>query len=46
MYSLKNNNENVYLNVSFDFQSSMDPRKSRDIPNGTTQGCFLPLHPF
>jgi hypothetical protein len=47
MYSLKNNNENVYINVYLIFQSSMYPRKSRhDIPNDTTQGCFLPFHPF
>jgi hypothetical protein len=29
--------ENVHLNISYDFQSSMGPRKSRcDIPIGTT----------
>jgi hypothetical protein len=30
-------NENIYLSVSYDFKSSMGPRKSRcDVPNGTT----------
>jgi hypothetical protein len=30
-------NENIYLNVSYIFKSSMGPRKSRcDVPNGTT----------
>ncbi len=42
MYS-KNNNENVHLSVSYDFQNSMGLRKSRcDVPNGTTQGWVCP----
>jgi hypothetical protein len=35
--------ENIYLNVSYIFQSSMGQGKSRcNILNGTTQGCFQP----
>jgi hypothetical protein len=44
MYSLKNNYENIYLSVSYDFLSLIGLGKSRrDIPNGTTQRCFHPI---
>ncbi len=43
---IQKNYENVHLNVSFDFQSSMGLGKSRcDIHSGTTQGQDCPqLH--
>ncbi len=37
MYSLKNNYENIFKNISYDFFKLMSPKKSRcDIPNDTT----------
>jgi hypothetical protein len=43
MYSFKKN-ENIYLGIFYDFQSSMGLKRSKcDALNGTTQGwvCFL-----
>jgi hypothetical protein len=37
MYSLKNNSENIFKNISYDFFKLMSPKKSRcDIPSDTT----------
>jgi hypothetical protein len=41
---IKNNYENVHLNVSYEFHSSMGWKKSRcGVLSGTTQGWSCPL---